>query len=91
MTEAIQVEGLIKVFTTDKDRPPLRAMDGIDFTVHEGEVFGLLDPNGTGKTTTIRMLTGLARLTSGQAHLLELGALAAFSIVLFLLAVRTLG
>jgi ABC-type oligopeptide transport system ATPase subunit len=42
MTEAIQVEGLTKVFTTAKDRPPLRAVDGIDFTVHQGEVFGFL-------------------------------------------------
>jgi ABC-2 type transport system ATP-binding protein len=45
-------------------------VDGIDFTVHEGEVFGFLGPNGAGKTTTIRMLTGLSRPTSGQAHVL---------------------
>jgi len=72
MTEAIQVEGLTKVFTTNKDRPPLRAVDGIDFTVHEGEVFGFLGPNGAGKTSTIRMLTGLSRPTAGKAHVLGL-------------------
>jgi len=72
MTEAIQVEGLTKVFTTGKDRPPLRAVDGIDFTVHEGEVFGFLGPNGAGKTSTIRMLTGLSRPTAGKAHVLGL-------------------
>jgi ABC-2 type transport system ATP-binding protein len=72
MTEAIQVEGLTKVFTTGKDRPPLRAVDGIDFIVHEGEVFGFLGPNGAGKTSTIRMLTGLSRPTAGTARVLGL-------------------
>jgi len=72
MTEAIQVEGLTKVFTTDKNRPPLRAVDGIDFTVREGEVFGFLGPNGAGKTSTIRMLTGLSHPTAGVARLLGL-------------------
>ena len=68
MTEAIQVEGLTKVFTTTKDRPPLSAEEGIDFTVHEGEVFGFLGPNGAGKTSTIRLLTGLSRPTAGKAR-----------------------
>jgi ABC-2 type transport system ATP-binding protein len=72
MTEAVQVEGLTKVFSTGKDLPPLRAVDGIDFTVHEGEVFGFLGPNGAGKTSTIRMLTGLYRPTAGKVHVLGL-------------------
>jgi ABC-2 type transport system ATP-binding protein len=70
MTEAIQVEGLTKAYATGKGCPPLRAVDGIDFTVHPGEVFGFLGPNGAGKTTTIRMLTGLTPPTSGRASLL---------------------
>jgi len=45
------------------------AVDGIDFTIHEGELFGLLGPNGAGKTTTINMLTGLARITAGSVKL----------------------
>ena len=72
MTEAIQVEGLTKTYATSKVRPPLRAVDGIDFTVYTGEVFGFLGPNGAGKTTTIRMLTGLTRPSSGRASLLGL-------------------
>lgn len=72
MNEIIQVENLTKIYPADKGRPPLRAVDGIDFTVREGEVFGFLGPNGAGKTTTIRMLTGLSRPTSGVARLLDL-------------------
>jgi ABC-2 type transport system ATP-binding protein len=72
MTETLQVEALTKVFTAAKDRLPLRAVDRIDFTVHEGEVFGFLGPNGAGKTSTIRMLTGLSRPTAGKAHVFGL-------------------
>jgi ABC-2 type transport system ATP-binding protein len=72
VTAVIQVTALTKVFTTTKGGPPLRAVDGIDFAVQEGEVFGFLGPNGAGKTTTIRMLTGLSRPTAGQAQLLGL-------------------
>ena len=60
-TEAIHSEGLRKVFGE------LAAVEGLDLTVHRGEVFGLLGPNGSGKTTTIRMLTGLMAPTSGRA------------------------
>jgi ABC-2 type transport system ATP-binding protein len=43
------------------------AVAGLDLTIHRGEVFGLLGPNGSGKTTTIRMLCGLLEPTSGDA------------------------
>lgn len=45
------------------------AVDRLDFTVAEGEIFALLGQNGAGKTTTIRMLTCLLPPTSGDAHL----------------------
>lgn len=48
----------------------VRAVDGITFAVAEGEVFGLLGHNGAGKTTTIRILTGRARPTEGEASVL---------------------
>ncbi|MEV4440529.1 ABC transporter ATP-binding protein [Streptomyces sp. NPDC049577] len=46
------------------------AVDGLDLTVPRGSVFGFLGPNGSGKTTTIRMLMGLIEPTSGEAHVL---------------------
>lgn len=45
------------------------AVNGINFTIHEGEIFGLLGPNGAGKTTTIRMLSTLLQPSGGSAKL----------------------
>ena len=71
MANAVEVEGLTKVYPpAGKAGKPLRAVDGLEFAVPEGEVFGFLGPNGAGKTTTIRMLTGLARPTTGSAQVL---------------------
>jgi ABC-2 type transport system ATP-binding protein len=46
------------------------AVDQVDFKVGRGEIFGLLGPNGSGKTTTIRMITGLLKPTSGTTRVL---------------------
>ena len=46
------------------------ALDGLDLEVHSGEVFGFLGPNGSGKTTTIRLLLGLIHPTRGSATIL---------------------
>ena len=51
-------------------RPPIVAVDHLDLSVPEGGVFGFLGPNGSGKTTTIRCLLGLARATSGEVRVL---------------------
>lgn len=63
---AIHTRALRKVFG------PLVAVDSLDLDVARGEVFGLLGPNGSGKTTTIRMLCGLLAPTSGEAVVVDL-------------------
>lgn len=59
---AIRAEGLTKVFNGN-----IRAVDGIRLDVSPGQIFGFLGANGSGKTTTVRMLTTLLRPTSGSA------------------------
>ena len=64
MTAVIEVSDLHKHFGR------VRALDGLDLTVNEGEIHGFLGPNGSRKTTTIRVLLGVLRATSGHAGLL---------------------
>ncbi|MGB7538896.1 MAG: ABC transporter ATP-binding protein [Anaerolineales bacterium] len=64
---------MIPVIRTDaltKRFGEFTAVDGVSFTVPPGEVVGFLGPNGSGKTTTIRMLLGLLQPTSGSAEVL---------------------
>src|SRR4051812_39931093 len=49
-----------------KDFVGLRAVDRVSFTLNQGEILGLIGPNGSGKTTTINLLTGLLKITSGH-------------------------
>jgi len=62
----VSVRGLTKVFKDFWGRPKARAVDNVDFEVRRGEVFGLLGPNGSGKTTIIKMLLGLLHPTKGH-------------------------
>ncbi len=62
----ISVQGLTKVFKDFWNRPKARAVDNVSFEVRRGEVFGLLGPNGSGKTTTVKMLLGLLNPTKGR-------------------------
>ncbi len=64
MSAAISISGLVKIFGST------RALDGLDLSVEPGEVHGFLGPNGSGKTTTIRVLLGLLRADAGQVALL---------------------
>ena len=59
---ALEVSGLRRVFGD------LVAVDGLDLAVAEGEIFGLVGPDGAGKTTTMRMLTGVLPATAGTAR-----------------------
>ena len=70
MNHVIDIKGLTKTYTDFWGRPRVAALKPLDLSVAKGEVFGLLGPNGSGKTTTIKMLLGLARPTAGQAFVL---------------------
>jgi ABC-2 type transport system ATP-binding protein len=67
-TAVIETAGLRKVYRTRAGRRVV-AVDDLDLVVPPGGVHGFLGPNGSGKTTTIRMLLGLARATRGEIRL----------------------
>ena len=64
----IEAKGVIKKFGK------FQALNGIDLSVNEGEIFGFIGPNGAGKTTTIRVLLGILRGTSGSAKVFGMDA-----------------
>ena len=61
---AIEIRGLVKRYGD------LAAVDGVDLTIEEGEVFALLGPNGAGKTTIVEILEGHRERTSGEVRVL---------------------
>ena len=60
---AVAVRGLERAF-----KGGIKAVDGLDLEVQEGEIYGFLGPNGAGKTTTVRILVTLLRPTGGEAR-----------------------
>ena len=64
MNTAIKIEQLYKSYGD------IKAVNGIDLEVNEGEMFGLVGPDGAGKTTTIRILCGLLKVDSGSVEIL---------------------
>ncbi len=67
MPYAIEVTDVKKTFSGKQE---VRALDGVSFNVEEGTVFGLLGPNGSGKTTAVRILTTILNADSGSALVL---------------------
>jgi ABC-2 type transport system ATP-binding protein len=61
---AIEVRGLVKRYG------PVQAVDGIDLEVRPGEIYGLIGPDGAGKTSTFQVLGGVMEATAGSVHLL---------------------
>lgn len=66
VTTAVAVRGLTKVYGS------LRAVDGVSFDVHPGEIFGIIGTNGSGKTTTVECLQGLRNRDGGDVRVLGL-------------------
>lgn len=74
MSEVIQIKQLRKRYQTLWTRlfgRTVEALKGIDLSVERGEIFGLLGPNGSGKTTTIKILLGLLYASSGSVRVLD--------------------
>ncbi len=68
---AICAEGLTKTFRSNwPGKPPVTVVRDLNLTVNREEVFGFLGPNGSGKTTTMKMLLGLTQPTKGKVELL---------------------
>lgn len=65
VASAVSISNLVKTFGS------FRALDGLDLLVETGEVHGFLGPNGSGKTTTIRVLLGLIHADSGTVERLD--------------------
>ena len=64
------MENAIIIESLKRNYGKVTAVKGVSYSVSEGEMFGLVGPDGAGKTTTIRMLTGLLRPDSGNAKVL---------------------
>ena len=71
VTSLPDVAAVISVSGLEKRFGSTLALDGLDLTVEAGEVHGFLGPNGSGKTTTIRVLLGLLRADGGEVRLLD--------------------
>lgn len=67
---AIEIRNLTKIYRDFWGRPKVRAVNALSLDIQHGEVFGLLGPNGSGKTTTIKMLLGLLFPTDGEIRVL---------------------
>ncbi|MDO5308474.1 MAG: ABC transporter ATP-binding protein [Planctomycetia bacterium] len=66
----VETKNLTKTYRDFWGRQKVRALKALDLEIRRGEIFGLLGPNGSGKTTTIKLLLGLLFPTSGQVNIL---------------------
>jgi ABC-2 type transport system ATP-binding protein len=66
-TPAVQIEGITKTFPVPLRRQRVIAVKNLHLTIEPGEVYGLLGPNGCGKSTTLKILLGLVTPNSGRA------------------------
>ncbi len=66
----IEIRNLSKVYRDFWGRPKVRALNALSLDIKKGEVFGLLGPNGSGKTTTLKLLLGLLFPTEGEIKIL---------------------
>ena len=70
MMHVVEISDLSKRYT-GKKRFVVDALQGVSFSVLQGEVFGFLGPNGAGKSTTIKSIMGQVKPTSGMVTILD--------------------
>jgi len=69
--DAIVIEGLTKTFWSGwPGRPSVTVLDGLTLSIGQGQIYGFLGPNGSGKTTTLKILLGLMHATTGRVEVL---------------------
>jgi ABC-2 type transport system ATP-binding protein len=66
----IQISNLTKIYRDFWGRKKVRALNSLSLEVKKGEIFGLLGPNGSGKTTTLKLLLGLLFPSEGEIKVL---------------------
>ena len=66
---------VIKITNLTKNFGDLTAVNNVTLSIDKGQLFGLLGPNGSGKTTMIKMLTGQIKPTNGAAEILDMNVL----------------
>ncbi len=59
-------EPILRVEKVSKAFGGIQALSGVSFDVHEGEILGIIGPNGSGKTTVVNCITGFIKKTSGR-------------------------
>lgn len=69
LSPAVEVRGLTKIFRGGMKKQPLVAVRDLSFDVQAGEVYGLIGPNGCGKSTTMKVMLGLLNPTEGEARI----------------------
>ena len=74
----------IRVHALKKNYGNIEAVRGIDLEVHEGEIFGLIGPDGAGKTTTFQILAGVMQATGGDVRIFNKSARESRSVVGYL-------
>jgi len=71
----IRMKNVVEIKNLTKKFGDLKAVNNISLSIKEGELFGLLGPNGSGKTTTVKLLTGQIKPTKGNAKVLGINVL----------------
>jgi ABC-2 type transport system ATP-binding protein len=69
MNQLDQASYIITIENLTRDFKSNRAVDSLNLNIQQGEIFGLVGPDGAGKTTTLRLLAGLMDITEGSAHI----------------------